>query len=59
MFEVWNLYKTGIFMVTKTAWLKRKGNKKLMGRYMYQILLFGKRTNKKNHISFLIEEVSI
>ena len=46
-------------MVTKTARLKRKGNKKLMGRYMYQILLFGKRTNKKNHISFLIEEVSI
>lgn len=34
-------------MVTKAALLKRKGNKKLMGRYMYQNLLFGKRTNKK------------
>lgn len=46
-------------MVTKADLLKRKGNKKLMGRYMYQNLLFGKRTNKKNKIIFLIEKVPI
>ena len=46
-------------MVTKAALLKRKGIKKLTGRYMYQNLLFGKRTNKKNKITFLIEKVPI
>lgn len=46
MSEVWNEYKTVIFMVTKAALLKKKGYKKLMGMHMGQILLFGKRINK-------------
>lgn len=45
MSEVWNEYKTVIFMVTKATLLK-KGYKKMMGMHMGQILLFGKRINK-------------